>query len=79
MLNVHIDMHIIRIGGIMRTTLDLPNELIQKAMEITHAKTKTDVIKIALENIIKEEKINKLIQFHGKVDLEIDMDSMRKR
>ena len=53
----------------MRTTLDLPNDLLLKAMEITHAKTKTEVIKIALENIIKEEKISKLVQFHGKVDL----------
>lgn len=63
----------------MRTTLDLPSDLIQRAMEITKAKTKTDVIKLALENIIKEEKINKLIQFHGKVDMEIDLDSLRKR
>lgn len=63
----------------MRTTLDLPNDLIEKAMAITHAKTKTEVIKLALENIIKAEKISKLIQFHGKVDLEIDLDEIRKR
>ncbi len=63
----------------MRTTLDLPNDLLLKAMEITHAKTKTEVIKMALENIIKEEKISKLVQFHGKVDLDIDLDVMRKR
>lgn len=63
----------------MRTTLDLPNELIEEAMIITNAKTKTQLITMALENIIKQERFNKLINFHGKIDLEIDLDSLRKR
>lgn len=63
----------------MRTTLDLPNELIDEAMQITHAKTKTDLIKLALTNIIQQEKINKLINFHGSIDLDIDLDALRKR
>ncbi|MBN2509241.1 MAG: type II toxin-antitoxin system VapB family antitoxin, partial [Spirochaetales bacterium] len=60
----------------MRTTLDLPNELIDEAMQITHAKTKTDLIKLALTNIIQQEKINKLINFHGSIDLDIDLDAL---
>ena len=63
----------------MRTTLDLPVDLIEKAMKITHAKTKTEVITIALENIVRQEKLNKLISFHGKIDLDIDLDKLRKR
>ena len=63
----------------MRTTLDLPNELIDEAMQITHAKSKTDLIKLALTNIIQQEKINKLINFHGAIDLDIDLNSLRKR
>ena len=63
----------------MRTTLDLPNDLIEHAMAITHAKTKTQVIIMALENIVQQEKYNKLITYHGKIDLEIDLDSLRKR
>ena len=63
----------------MRTTLDIPNDLIDKAMIITHAKTKTELIKIALENIIKQEKINKIINFHGKLDLDINLNDLRKR
>ena len=68
-----------RVGGIMRTTLDLPGDLIEEAMTITKAKTKTEVITIALENIVRQEKLNKLISFHGKVDLDIDLDTLRKR
>ena len=63
----------------MRTTLDIPNDLIDKAMIITHAKTKTELIKIALENIIKQEKRNKIINFHGKLDLDINLNDLRKR
>ncbi len=63
----------------MRTTLDLPNDLVEEAMYLTHAKTKTEVIKVALQNMIRQEKINRIIDFHGKVDLNIDLDVLRKR
>jgi len=63
----------------MRTTLDLPKELVDEAMLITKSKTKTELIKAALFNVINQEKRNKLINFHGKVDLDIDLDILRKR
>jgi len=63
----------------MRTTLDIPKELIDEAMIITKSKTKTELIKMALLNVINQEKRNSLINFHGKIDLEIDMDILRKR
>lgn len=63
----------------MRTTLELPDDLIRDAMIITQAKTKTQLITMALENIIKQERLNKLIKYHGKVDLDIDLDLLRKR
>lgn len=63
----------------MRTTLDLPEILIEEAMALTHAQTKTDVIKLALQNLIQKEKVKDLKGFFGKVDLEIDLDSLRTR
>lgn len=63
----------------MRTTLDLPKELIDEAMTITKSKTKTELIKMALLNVINQEKRNGLINFHGMVDLDIDLDILRKR
>lgn len=63
----------------MRTTLDLPEDLIEEAMALTHIKTKTDLIKIALQNLIQKEKIKDLKSFYGKVDLEIDLNALRKR
>jgi len=63
----------------MRTTLDLPESLIDEAMSLTNAKTKTDLIKLALQNLIQKEKIRDLKNFFGKVDLEIDLDQLRSR
>ncbi|HCL57165.1 MAG TPA: DUF2191 domain-containing protein [Spirochaetia bacterium] len=63
----------------MRTTLNLPESLITEAIKLTHFKTKTDVIVFALENLVKNEKVKRIKNFKGKINLEIDIDSLRKR
>jgi hypothetical protein len=63
----------------MRTTLDLPNELVKEAMAITHIATKTDLIKMALQSLIQKEKSKSIKEYYGKIDIEIDLNSMRKR
>jgi Arc/MetJ family transcription regulator len=63
----------------MRTTLDLPQALIEEAMRLTNIVTKTDVIKAALQNLIQKEKITGLKKYRGKLDLEIDLDTLRSR
>jgi hypothetical protein len=63
----------------MRTTIDLPEDLILEAMRVTHIKTKTDVIKEGLSALIRRENIKNLKKYKGTVDLDIDLDSIRKR
>jgi hypothetical protein len=63
----------------MRTTLDLPIDLLNEAMKATHTKTKTRVIIIALEELIRKSKIAELKEFKGKVDLGIDLNTIRGR
>jgi len=63
----------------MRTTLDLPEALIDEAMALTHIQTKTDLIKTALQNLIQKEKIKDLKKYFGKVDLDIDLNVLRNR
>ena len=63
----------------MRTTLDLPIDLLEEAMKATHIKTKTKVIIIALEELIRKSKISELKKFKGKVDLDIDLNTIRGR
>ncbi|WP_163380015.1 type II toxin-antitoxin system VapB family antitoxin [Cyclobacterium sp. SYSU L10401] len=63
----------------MRTTLEIPEKLIKEAMELTGAKTKSQLIKEALEDQIARIKRKRLIAYKGTIDLEIDLDDLRKR
>lgn len=63
----------------MRTTLDIPENLLLEAMKVTKARTKTEVIKFALENIIQKNKLKKLKNYRGKIELDINMNLLRKR
>ena len=63
----------------MRTTLDLPNALIKEAMNVSHQKTKTAVIITALEEYIRKNKIQGIRKYKGRVDLDIDLNTLRKR
>ena len=63
----------------MRTTLILPDDLIKEAMTLTKIKTKTDLIKHAIINLIEKEKIKDIKKFQGKLDLDINLNHLRKR
>jgi len=64
---------------IMRTTLDIPEDLINEAMNTTQINTKTKVIITALESLIRKSKISDLKTYKGKVNLDIDLDVIRGR
>ncbi|MBP7902103.1 MAG: type II toxin-antitoxin system VapB family antitoxin [Spirochaetes bacterium] len=63
----------------MRTTIDLPENLVNEAMRLTNINTKTDVIKEALMNLIQKEKIKNIKKFKGSVSIDVDLDVLRKR
>ncbi|MGV6818181.1 MAG: type II toxin-antitoxin system VapB family antitoxin [Thiotrichales bacterium] len=63
----------------MRTTLDLPENLLKEAMKLTHSDTKTAVIIKALEELVRKSKISGLKRYRGKIDLDIDLNELRDR
>ncbi len=63
----------------MRTTLDLPKDLIDEAMKATQINTKTQLIITALEDLIRKSKISGLKKYKGKVDLDMDLNAIRGR
>ena len=63
----------------MRTTLDLPESLVKQAMKASHQRTKTAVIITALQDLVRKSRLQQLKSYQGKVDLELDLDVLRKR
>ena len=63
----------------MKTTLDLPDELMNEAMQLTDIKTKTEVIIVALQELIKKNKVAELRAYKGKINLDMDLDLLRNR
>ena len=63
----------------MRTTIDIPEDLIREAMRLTKSPTKTKLIKMALANIIQKNKIKSLKNYKGKMDLDINLNVLRNR
>jgi Arc/MetJ family transcription regulator len=67
-------------GGLMsRTNIVLNDDLVQKALRLTGAKSKRLVVQIALERLIHQgDAVKALRQLKGKLNWEGDLDSMRK-
>ena len=63
----------------MKTTLDLSEDLLQKAMTVSGCKTKTGVIVLALKELIRQSDITNLKEYKGKIDMEVDLDILRGR
>lgn len=63
----------------MRTTLDLPETLMNEALRLSHQKTKTAVIIAALEEYVRKAKIDEIKKYKGKIDLDLDLDVLRDR
>jgi len=61
----------------MRTTLDLPEELLNQAMQASHISTKTQVIITALEELVRRSRIADLKDYKGKINLDLDLNTIR--
>ncbi len=62
----------------MRTTLDIPDDLLSEAMRLSKVRTKTGAIVLSLQELINRRKIERLRKLKGKLDLDIDLDSLRR-
>lgn len=63
----------------MRTTLDLPAGLVEEARALLGFKSKTDTIVLSLRELIRRRRIDDLKAMMGKVHLDIDLATSRRR
>ncbi|HEV7518266.1 MAG TPA: type II toxin-antitoxin system VapB family antitoxin [Thermoanaerobaculia bacterium] len=63
----------------MRTTLNLDDEALASAMQVSPEKTKTDVINEALREYARRRRVREILQFEGALPWEGDLDDLRGR
>ena len=64
----------------MKTTLDLPVNLLEEAMRVGRCPTKTATIVMALERVVRSAKLARLQKMRGTMpDFSVDLDTLRGR
>ena len=63
----------------MRTTLDLPEELINAARSALGYKSKTDTVVFALKEVVRRTRIDDLKDLMGRIEFEFDPTDLREK
>ncbi len=61
-----------------RTTLDIDEELLKKAMEASGARTKTEAVEFALRELVRQRQLKLLREELGTFDLDLDLEKLRR-
>jgi hypothetical protein len=62
----------------MRTTLNLPDDLVSALVAETGEKNRTLIIRRSLEETLRRLRRNKLKGLRGRFDLDVDLVTLRK-
>jgi Arc/MetJ family transcription regulator len=63
----------------MRTTLDLPESLVEEARRALGFKSKTETVVVSLRELVRRKRLEELKALLGRVRLEIDLPTSRRR
>jgi Arc/MetJ family transcription regulator len=63
----------------MRTTLDLPEVLVEEARTALGFTSKTDTVILALRELVRHRRLDELKAMMGRVRLDIDVPRSRRR
>jgi len=63
----------------MRTTLDLPVELVDEARDALGYTSKTDTVIFALREVVRRRRVEELKDLLGRVEFEFDPAELRER
>ena len=62
----------------MRTTVEIDEKLPHEAMAVTGTKKKRQLIELALQEVIRQRRLDRLIQRLGKTPLAITADELQR-
>ena len=63
----------------MRTTVDIPDELLQDALRVSHVKTKTMAIVLGLKELIHRHHLDQVRALRGRIALTTNLRKTRGR
>ena len=63
----------------MRTTLDLPDGLIEEARTSLGYSSKTDTVVFALREVVRRGRLDELKRLMGRIEFDFDPTNLRKR
>jgi Arc/MetJ family transcription regulator len=49
----------------MKTTVNIPDDVLEDAMRLTHARTKRDAIVAAMEDYVRRKRMAELVRYSG--------------
>lgn len=62
----------------MRMTIRVEDRIMQKLFLLTHAKTKTEAISLAIQEVIKRKGKEKILNLKGKMNLFNNWEELRE-
>ena len=62
----------------MRTTLNVNDKTLQKVMALTGAKNRSQAINLVLQDFVKRERLQKLLDLRGMLHLENNWNDLRE-
>jgi len=63
----------------MRTTLDIPEPLLEEARNLLQFKSKTDTVVFSLRELVRRRRLDELKALMGSVELDVDVSASRRR
>jgi len=61
-----------------KSVIDIDDELLDKARKLTGLKRKGDIVKLALDSLVRQKNIEGILDLKGKIRWEGDLALMRK-
>lgn len=63
----------------MRTTLNIPEDLLEEARQATGFRSKTDIVILSLQELVRRRRVEELKGLFGRLTLDVDTNTSRRR
>lgn len=61
-----------------RTSIEIDDRLVREGLKLTRLKTKKDLVRLALEELVSRRSRQGLLKFEGKIHWRGNLDEMRE-